>query len=662
MLLVLFLRDPFNSEHLREISYLSIQYEVCVPLCKESTVLKIGRRSASRDYSSGSVSSGKKRNLRSLQTQLQCRTIEDIMKSMVSSLIPLFLSWSLVSAQAPFFTTPQFTNITHRTNVCDRFLQYAEGKIEIRDALSGLNLTVGVVDQPNELYLRFNEDGTIDEDNPGIFVVLLDELARRANFTWRFSYARILPPNTTANLMVTWTDVLLDSVNRYDLSFAEWVQSHERRKLGVSFPVGWYDTSTIFIRNTRVGIINDFNFRSWLKPFDTTLWLLLCLGFVYSRAMYWVLEKIGDDGSPKEISSLDKILRLRMVEMVYDSDRSNAKRIFNMSISIFSMVFVSSYTANLATHLISKSLPDFNYVSMEDLDSRFTPICVRENDAVFEQLSLDFKTMNFKRSPDVLQNYKNLIAGECKVVATRRADFDIFEREKAANPACTLEWVGRAEYINFGGMATIVDMNTSCTSLVGHVLDLHMHEMTEFLQDAWEDFLGAKSDYQCPPKKDTDDDSRYSLTLNDIGGIFIVFCVLAMVGLVAAIPEQYYVRKKLRLEEANMKGEKSSDEDGKHYSSVNMSGQVKESTSESIVIDPDVLQKIISIDEVLSKLRDEIKMKKGMPSSFPRGSRGARRRGGSVISPSSSPKRPGGRPSLSSAGRRPSKMNVLELG
>jgi hypothetical protein len=598
------------------------------------------------------------------------------MKLMVSSLIPLFLSWSLVSAQAPFYTTPQFSNITHRTNVCDRFLQYAKGEIEIRDALSGLELSVGVVDQPNELYLNFKEDGTIDEDDPGIFVLLLDELARRANFTWRDSYARVLPPNTTANAMLTWTDVLVDSVNRYDLSFAEWVQSHERIGLGVFFPVGWYDTSTIFIRNTRAGVINDFNFRSWLKPFDTTLWLLLCLGFVYSRAMYWVIDKIGDDGSPKEISNLEKVLRIRMVEMVYDSDNSNAKRIFNISISIFAMVFVSSYTANLATFLISQSEPDFNYVSMEDLDSRFTPICVRENDAVYEQLSADFKTMNFKRSANILDTYKNLVVGDCKVVATRRADFDIFEREQAANPGCTLEWVGRAEYINFGGMATIVDMNASCTSLVGHVLDLHMHEMTEFLQEAWEGFLAANSDYKCPPKKKTED-SRYSLTLNDIGGIFIVFCSLAILGILVAIPEQYYVRKKRRLEEANRKGESKPDKNGNNYSSVNMSGQVKDSGSESIVIDPDVLQKILSIDEVLSKLRNEVKMLKGMPLNSPKGSGshrkglggspmiGARRKGhcGSPSqSPRSSPRGAGGRPSLSSSGRLPSKQNLLTFG
>eukprot|EP00980_Cylindrotheca_fusiformis_P010162 scaffold2261_cov124-Cylindrotheca_fusiformis.AAC.10 len=566
-----------------------------------------------------------------------------ITSTMFKSPFLLLLSWvSSSSAQAPFFTTPQFSDISHRTDVCDRFLQYSRGEIEIRDALEGLNLTVGVVDQPNDLYLRFKEDGTIDDDNPGIFVVILDELARRGKFSWRNSYARVLPPNTTEDPDQTWTGVLLDSVQRYDLSFAEWVQTHERRSLGITFALGWYDTSTIFVRDTRSGIINDFNFASFLKPFDVTLWLLLCCGFIYSRSMYWILDKITDDGSHKEISSLEKIFRIRMVEMVYDSDRSNAKRLFNMSISVFAMVFVSSYTANLATFLIQQSEPDFNYVSMEDLDSRYASICVREGGAVLDQLLADFKTMNFERSTDVLTSFKKLLAGRCKVVATRRADFDIFERDPEANPDCTLEWVGRAEYINYGGMATIADTNSTCTSLVGHVLDLHMHEMAEFLQEAWQGFLDAKSEYKCPPKFEAED-TRYSLTLNDIGGIFVAFSGLAIVGLLVTILEQYFVRKKRRLGEDGIK------DDGH-----GMTGD--QSKDDSIMIDPDVLRKILDIDEGLSRLQNEIKVKKGITAS-PRASGGSSH---GLLSPIGSP-RPSLR-SLKSAGRRPSKQNVLEFG
>ncbi|KAL3933615.1 MAG: hypothetical protein SGBAC_010317 [Bacillariaceae sp.] len=619
-------------------------------------------------------------------------------------LVVLGIFPSFSEAQAPFFTTPQFdSTISHRTNVCDRFNAYASGDIEIRDALSGMQLTVGVVDQPNDLYFNLNRNNmTINDEAPGIFVQILDELARRANFTWRDSYARILPPNLTALAEeATWTDVLVDSVERYDLSFAEWVPSHERRKRGVHFPVGWYDTSTIFVRNTREGVSNEFNFNSWNQPLHWGLWALFGLGFVYNRTLYWILDKIEDDGSPREITFKEKVFRIRMVELVYDADKSNAKRIHNMSASLFAMVFVSSLTANLATNLIQQSEPDFQYVSLEDLDSRFIPVCVRQGDAVFEALSNDFETMNFVRSADNVENYGRLAREECDVVATRRADFDIFQRDPVANKDCTLEWVGRPEYINFGGMATIVDMNDRCSSLVGHVVDLHMHEMAEFIEDAWNNYLEALSDYRCPAKVDVED-TRYSLTLNDIGGIFIVYAGLAFFGLFVTMIEQYFERKRIAREvEAENDLLLNVDGTDKNGARVDMLGDVSGSgPAPAIPVDADVLKRILAIDHAIHKLKYECggerrpsrrnlrssgsslrnlgssfrglgRLSKGGSdgTSSPRNSGGGgRMSGGGRNSGSGGGGRPSlsspraQRPSLSQLGRKKSQQNILAMG
>ena len=56
----------------------------------------------------------------------------------------------------------------------------------------------------------------------------MDELARRAGFTWRDSFGLILPLHHELNKgrlvnvePVTWMDILVDAVNRYDFTFAE---------------------------------------------------------------------------------------------------------------------------------------------------------------------------------------------------------------------------------------------------------------------------------------------------------------------------------------------------------------------------------------------------------------------------------------------------------
>jgi len=369
-----------------------------------------------------------------------------------------------------------------------------------------------------------------------------------------------------------------------------------------------------------------------------------------------------------------------MVELVFDSDRSNAKRLHNMSSSLFAMVFVSSLTANLATFLIQQSEPDFQYVSLKDLDSRFVPVCVRGKDAIFETLTNDFQTMNYKIQEDPEQNYIDLLARKCRVLATRRADFDIYERKKRTNPDCTLEWVGRPEYITFGGMGTIVDMNNKCTSLVGHVLDLYMHEMTDFLEEAWQNYLDSLSDYQCP-KKEVIEDTRYSLTLNDIGGIFIVYGCLAIVGLFVTMIEQHFERKRKAAIAAS-----NDDDDDLNLSETDganlpASGAPRRGARASVAADSDVLRRILLIDRTIAKLQYQMSQPErrssgekrlsgsGLTGSFRRLSGSLKRLSGSnrSDSPPPSPRNSGAaipptRPSLSELGKPKSQQNILAMG
>jgi len=597
--------------------------------------------------------------------------------------------------EAPFFTTPQFSDVTHRTNLCSKYDEYVKsGSTEISELLKGLKLSVGIVDQPNDFFFNLNRNNmSINDDDdkgPGIFVVILDELAKRAGFTWRDSFGIISPPENRDD-DGSWTDVLVDSVKMYDLSFAEWVHTNDRRAKGVYFPLGWYDTSTIIIQDR--GVTNEFKIGSWTRPLDFTLWLLFALGFIYNRTLYWILDKIEEEGEEREITSKEKCFRIRMVELVFDSDRSNAKRLHNMSASLFAMVFVSSLTANLAIFLIQQSEPDFQYVGLEDLDARSIEVCVRPNGAVYESLSDDFESMNFIRKVDdassgdaILDNFQNLLAGHCEVLATRRADFDVYERNLTANPDCALEWVGRPEYINFGGMATFVDMDTRCTSLVGHILDFWMHDISDFIDEAWELHLrNISSSFKCPPKV-VKKDSRYSLTLNDIGGIFIVYGCLAFVGLFVAMIEQYYERKRKANEAANDLYLNEHSEDGGTH--VNMTGEVVRgggsSQARPIRIDADVLKRILAIDHTISKLKYECGGEKrpsrrqspggsfrGFSGSFRKRSDSNKSLGGSsreggTPSPRNSGSPAGGRPrqrpSLSELGKPKSHQNILAMG
>ena len=186
-----------------------------------------------------------------------------------------------VSAQeTPFLQVQKFNPDleNYRTDVCDRQKQLYEGEVLLRDALIGLELTVAMTnykDVPNEEYFfELGDDGKIKEKDPGLFVVILDELARRAGFQWRNSFVAIPPLDSSIDGNRTWTDLLLWEAEHFDISADYWGRSTERMALGISFPKGWYDGSVILSWSAaNNGSTDDTNLWGFLRPFHWSVWL-----------------------------------------------------------------------------------------------------------------------------------------------------------------------------------------------------------------------------------------------------------------------------------------------------------------------------------------------------------------------------------------------------
>ena len=149
----------------------------------------------------------------------------------------------------------------------------------MRDALIGLELTVAMTNYkgvPNEEYFfELGDDGKIKEKDPGLFVVILDELARRAGFQWRNSFVAIPPLDSSIDGNKTWTDLLLWEAEHFDIAADYWGRSTQRMALGISFPRGWYDGSVILSWSTanKGSSDDDNNLWSFLRPFDWSVWL-----------------------------------------------------------------------------------------------------------------------------------------------------------------------------------------------------------------------------------------------------------------------------------------------------------------------------------------------------------------------------------------------------
>ena len=107
------------------------------------------------------------------------------------------------------------------------------------------------------------------------------------------------------------------------------------------------------------------------------------------------------------------------------------------------------------------------------------------------------------------------------------------------NSDCAISSEKRIALVQPSGMATaIVD---SCTSLVSNVLDYHLTSMIDdgFIEQEWKNHLSRFGTIDCIP--DTrkngwfDDADTFSLTIVDVGGIFIVHVVLSVAAVGLAI-------------------------------------------------------------------------------------------------------------------------------
>lgn len=198
-----------------------------------------------------------------------------------------------------------------RQSVCERQAQLDNETIRLRDALQGLELNTWLYKDNH--YVNFLDDNNVlDPDDPGLIVVLLDELAIRGGFTWRNSFGVVdnvtLPegkvcccieaavksdnlPLSNILLLQTFTDVAVWSTWAFDVSAVYWAKSLQRMDRGVSYPEGWYNGDVIMIgvKKDATGSSN-LDLWSFLEPFTTGVWIMILVTILVSALVYWFLD------------------------------------------------------------------------------------------------------------------------------------------------------------------------------------------------------------------------------------------------------------------------------------------------------------------------------------------------------------------------------------
>lgn len=466
----------------------------------------------------------------------------------------LLLALVAQGQEAPMLNAlPRFVhldNITYRTNVCDRQELLLNSDLELRDALQGLNLSVAITNYkvPNEdKFFTLSKQNTIKTEDPGLFVVILDELARRAGFEWRNSFAAI-DPVSTKDGNKTWTDLLVWETDHFDIAADYWGRSTVRMGLGISFPKGWYDGS-IILAQSNTASEDDFSIWAFLLPFDVGVWLLIILAIFFTGLMYFLLERLDVLSDERELESKPNV-SIFLASLTFTGHflyrpATHPARLLSFSWTFWALIISSAYTANLASFLISRNEVEFSVSTLDEAFQAGTPVCVQRFSVMDDVISRKYPGMNLIRKEtegQVFEALRGSLFGSpgCSVALTNYGTFQIYQGNKDVNYDCSLTTEKRVVQSLPSGFATKVDTADKCTSLVSYVLNLHMTEMIidGFIDVAWENHMSKISSIDCfareVAQESTSERKSFSLSLRNTAGIFLMHGILLIVALLVA--------------------------------------------------------------------------------------------------------------------------------
>jgi Ligand-gated ion channel len=474
--------------------------------------------------------------------------------------------------QKPYVTIPKFGynyippnfNVSEfRTNVCDRQRMLYGGKIDLRSALVGLNISVAITNYkvPNEdSYFTLSAEGGIKEEDPGLFVVILDEIAKRAGFEWRNRYSPIDPVDATTDGNMTWSDLLLWELYHFDISADYWGRSTERMGRGVSFPRGWYDGSVILVQSVaRNKVDDDVSLWSFLLPFDRWVWFSIIGAIVFTGLMYLVLERLNVDSDERELEA-KPLVSIFIASLTFTGHfefrpNTNAARLLSFSWTFWALIIASAYTANLASFLVLRNEVEIKVGTLEEALKRNTPVCIQRYTVMDDIVTRKYPDMNVVRKESEREIFDALrlpwdgIGTEqgCGATLTNVGTFDNYRGTKEVNWDCSLTTEKRVVQTLPAGFATAVDTGVLCTSLISYVLNLFITEMIAdgFVGNAWENHLNKISTISCSAEARTDDKSgrSFSLSLKDMAGIFIVHGALMVIAVFYALVDKLRKQK-----------------------------------------------------------------------------------------------------------------------
>ena len=275
---------------------------------------------------------------------------------------------NLIVLSQSSITKLTYNGISYRHNFCPQQQAFLAGNISLNNVLKGLEVTIGINDLAgsNKLHMAINQ--STGYPYAGFMYDIQKSLATLGNF--KIKYVQV-PKRSSLDYSLFFQKI----TPLIDFYGASWYSdSTDRRISGIGFTSTIIDASLLFV--TKQSIEQQTDLFAFAYPFNTRLWLVIVAILIFNGAMQWLLREKKRE---HEHTTLLTYLYLSCASFPGSESIPAANRkmeILNLGFSYLVLILVSSYTASLASFLISQSIAVSLLNSIDDADAAKAIVCV----------------------------------------------------------------------------------------------------------------------------------------------------------------------------------------------------------------------------------------------------------------------------------------------
>jgi hypothetical protein len=355
------------------------------------------------------------------------------------------------------------------------------GSINISRALDGVTIEVGTA-LWDEAFLKYDEE---TGRYSGLEYHMLLELGARMGFQWNFNF--YVKPDE-----LEWTDVLTDMLDKYDLTtYGYWTETPFRaRTSGAVSPRVFMDLSyravTMQVQKDEPALVKRM--FQFLEPFEWQVWLALILLIISTGGLYLLFER------QNLVSGRDKTVGANVkagAETVYFSfmhftgpgglePSTWSGKLLLASWTWCCVLFISAYTANLASFLVSKNSQDVEYENLLHAMSKNARLCAEEGPAEkwFKQSYPSYNNIAYVASDlDGKEVLRMLDRGDCDVTLVSYMAWMQSKNDRSVDSGCRMKTIGDALNNLQGGWMTRPAYDGKCTAILRDSMAMHLLDM-----------------------------------------------------------------------------------------------------------------------------------------------------------------------------------------